>query len=49
VVGYLLQLAKHSRLDILNPVQELSKSMDGATPLVFKEMKQLIKFVVNTD
>jgi Reverse transcriptase (RNA-dependent DNA polymerase) len=45
VVGSLLHLTKHSRPDISNAVQELSKSMDGATPLAFKEMKQLVKFI----
>jgi hypothetical protein len=46
VVESLSYLTKHSRSDILRSVWELSKSMDGATPLAFKEMKQLIKFMI---
>jgi hypothetical protein len=49
VVGSLLHLTKHSRPDISNAVRELSKSMDGATPLAFKEMKRLVKFVIDTN
>jgi hypothetical protein len=48
VVGYLLHLTKHSRPDISNAVRESSKSMDGATPLAFKEMKRLVKFMIDT-
>jgi hypothetical protein len=49
VVGSLLYLTKHSRPDIANAVRELLKCMDGATPSVFKEMKRLAKFVMDTD
>jgi hypothetical protein len=49
VVGSLLHLTKHCRLDISNAVWELSKSMDGATPMAFKEMKQLVKFIIYTN
>ena len=34
----LLYLTKHSRPDITNAVCELSKSMDGASKLQFREM-----------
>ena len=34
----LLYLTKHSRPDIANAVCELSKSMDGASKLQFREM-----------
>jgi hypothetical protein len=44
-----LHLTKHSRPDISISVRELSKSMDGATPLALREMKQLVKFVINTN
>jgi hypothetical protein len=49
VVESLLHLTKHSRPDISNAVWELSVSMDGATPLAFKEMKRLVKFVIDTN
>jgi hypothetical protein len=48
VVGSLLHLIKHSRPDIANAVRELSKCMDGATPAAFKEMKRVVKFVIDT-
>ena len=44
----LLYLVKHSRPDIANVVRELSKMMDGATPAAFKELKRVIKFVLDT-
>jgi Reverse transcriptase (RNA-dependent DNA polymerase) len=47
-VGSLLQLVKHSRPDIANPVRELSKCMDGATPAAMKELRRLIKFIIDT-
>jgi hypothetical protein len=47
-VGSLLQLVKYSRPDIANVVRELSKCMDGATPSAFKEMKRVIKYVLDT-
>ena len=37
-IGTLLYLTKHSRPDIANAVSELSKSMDGASKLQFREM-----------
>jgi hypothetical protein len=45
-VGMLLYLAKHSRPDIANVVRELSKVMDGATPAALKELKRVMKFVL---
>jgi hypothetical protein len=47
-VGTLLHFIKYSRPDISNTVRELSKCMDKATPLAFKEMVRLMKFVLNT-
>lgn len=47
-VGSLLQFIKYSRPDISNTVRELSKCMDGANPEAFKEMKRVIKFLLNT-
>jgi hypothetical protein len=47
-VGMLLYLVKHSRPDIANVVRELSKVMDGATPAALKEMKRVMKFVLDT-
>jgi hypothetical protein len=47
-VGMLLYLVKHSRPDIANVVRELSKCMDGATPAANKELKRVIKFVLDT-
>jgi hypothetical protein len=47
-VGMLLFLVKHSRPDIANAVRELSKVMDGATPAAMKELKRVIKYVLDT-
>jgi hypothetical protein len=47
-VGMLLYLVKHSPPDIANSVCELSKSMSGATEAAFKELKRVIKFVLDT-
>ena len=47
-VGMLLYLVKHSRPDIANAVRELSKSMDGATASGMKELKRVIKYVLDT-
>ena len=41
-------MTKHSRPDIANAVCELSKSMDGASKLQFREMLQVIKFILDT-
>jgi hypothetical protein len=48
VVGSLLHLVKHSRPDIANSVRELAKCMNRASPAAFKEMKRLLKFVIDT-
>jgi hypothetical protein len=47
-IGILLYLTKHSRPEIANPVRELSKVMDGATPGQFKEMTRIVKYVLTT-
>ena len=47
-VGTLLYLTKHSSPDIANAVCEISKSMDGASKLLFREMLRVIKFVLDT-
>jgi hypothetical protein len=47
-VGSLLQFIKYSRPDIANSVRELAKCMDGGTPAAFKEMKRIIKYVLDT-
>ena len=44
----LLYLVKHSRPDIANAVQELSKVLNGATDAAFKEMHRVIKYVLDT-
>ena len=46
--GKLLYLVKHSRPDIANAVRELSKVLDATTPTAFKEMKRIIKSVLDT-
>ena len=47
-VGTLLYLTKHSRPDINNAVQELSKSMDGSFKLQLRELRRVAKFVLDT-
>ena len=47
-VGMLLFLVKHSRPDIANAVRELSKVLDGPSPAALKEMKRVIKYVLDT-
>jgi uncharacterized protein YdaT len=47
-VGMLLFLVKHSRPDIANAVRELSKVLDGPSPAAMKEMKRVIKYVLDT-
>ena len=44
----LLYLVKHSRPDLANPVRELSKQLDGASPYHYKEMLRIIKYVMDT-
>jgi hypothetical protein len=48
VVGSLLHLVEQSRPDIANSVRELAKCRDGASHAAFKEMKRLLKFVIDT-
>ena len=47
-VGTLLYLTKHSRLDICNPVRELSKTMDAPAPVHLKEIYKVIRHVLST-
>jgi hypothetical protein len=47
-IGTLLYLVKLSRPDIVNPVRELSKVMDGTTPAHEKELKRLKKIIIQT-
>ena len=47
-VGTLLYLVKHSRPDIANAVRELSKVMDKPTPYSMKELKRVIKYLIDT-
>ena len=46
--GKSLYLVQHSRPDIANAVRELSKVLDATTPTAFKEMKRIIKYVLDT-
>jgi len=47
-VGTLLYLLKYSRPCLANPLRELSKALDGANQTTFKELKRVIKFVLDT-
>jgi hypothetical protein len=47
-VGMVLYLIKHSRPDLANMVRELSKCMDGASIIAYKEMIRVIRFVLDT-
>ena len=47
-VGMLLYLAKHTRPDISNAVRELSKVLDAPGVTAWKELKRVIKYVINT-
>ena len=44
----LLYLVKHSRPDISNAVRELSKCMDRADYDAFKELRRVVKYVLDT-
>ena len=46
-VGMLLYLQKYSRPDISNAVRELAKGMQTPTPNAFKELKRVLKFVID--
>jgi len=45
----LLYLLKHSHPCLANPIRELSKALDRANEAAFKELKQVIKFVLDTE
>ena len=47
-VGTLLQFSNKTRPDIANPVRELSRGMDKATPAAMKEMYRIMKYLVQT-
>jgi len=47
-VGMLLYLLKHSRIDLGNPVRELTTVLKSPTLLAYKEMLMIIKFVLDT-
>ena len=47
-VGKLLYLVKHTRPDIANAVRELSKMLDCTNEAATKEMKRVIKYVLDT-
>ena len=44
----LLYLVKHSKPDIANATRELSKVMDKPTPSAMKELKRVMKYVIDT-
>jgi ADP-heptose:LPS heptosyltransferase len=48
-VGMLLFPIKHSRPDIANTVRELTKVLDGVSPAAHKELKRVIKYVLDTE
>ena len=48
-VGMLLYLIKYSRPDLANVVRELSTCMDAASLAAYREMQQVIKFLLNTN
>ena len=48
-VGKLLYLVKHTRPDIANAVRELSKMLDCTTPSALKELRRVIKYVLDTE
>jgi hypothetical protein len=47
-VGQLMFLIKHSRLDIMSAVRELTKVLGNATEAAYKEMLRCAKFVIET-
>ena len=47
-VGTLLNLTKHRRPDICNPVRKSSQTMDAPAPVHLKEMYKLRRFVLST-
>jgi hypothetical protein len=47
-VGMLMYIVKHSRPDIANATQELTKVLDGATEAHWKAMMRIIKYGFDT-
>jgi hypothetical protein len=47
-VGMLLYLIKYSRPDISNAVRKLSKGMKEPMPNAFKELKRVLKYIIDT-
>ena len=47
-IGMLLYLVKHSRPDIANAVRKCTKVLDGASTYAYREMLQIIKYVLDT-
>ena len=47
-MGMSSHLVKHSRPDRPNATRELSKTMDRASEAGFKELKRVLKFVMDT-
>jgi hypothetical protein len=47
-VGTLLQFSNKTRPDLANPVRELAKCMDNATPAAMKELIKVLKFLIDT-
>ena len=43
-----LYLVKYSHPDIVNPVRELSKALNGTIANAYKEMLRIIKFILDT-
>jgi hypothetical protein len=48
-IGMLMFLTKHSRPDLANPVRELSKCMGKGDEEAMKELRHVIKFVIDTN
>lgn len=48
-IGIMLYLVKHSRPDILNTVRKSYKSIHGTTPTGLKELKRVIKYVIDAE
>jgi len=48
-VGTLLYLLKNSRLCLANPLHKLPKALDRASQGTFKELKRVIKFVLDME
>jgi len=44
----LLHLVKHSMPDIVNAVRELCKALDRTSPVAYKELMRVLKYVLET-